>query len=227
MSNFTIKTLRALVFVAVAGLACIGAGFNYGPGPAGGGNGPGSSTPPPTADEVSGMLFMREEEKLARDSYLVLSDTWGLNVFANIALSEQQHMDAVKKLLVKFGLTDPVTDESDIGTFSDPVLQELYNDLFTMGQVSPMDGLKVGALIEETDIRDIGAWIGLSSNTDIIATYESLLCGSRNHLRAFVGQIELWGGTYLPSYIDEATFEAIVNSPTERTCGRNQRGGGH
>ncbi|MDP2030099.1 MAG: DUF2202 domain-containing protein [Thiobacillus sp.] len=45
------------------------------------------------------LLFMREEEKLARDVYLTLYETWGLAVFSNIASSEQSHMDALLKLL--------------------------------------------------------------------------------------------------------------------------------
>ena len=59
------------------------------------------------AEEEAGLLFMREEEKLARDVYLELFDEWGLRVFENIAESEQKHMDAVLYLLGKYGLEDP------------------------------------------------------------------------------------------------------------------------
>jgi len=48
-----------------------------------------------TPEEEAGLLFMREEEKLARDVPLVLFDKSGLRVFENIAQSEQRHMDAV------------------------------------------------------------------------------------------------------------------------------------
>ena len=60
------------------------------------------STPPSTnlSDiEVEGLLYMREEEKLARDVYLTLYDQWNINIFKNIAASEQTHTDAVKILL--------------------------------------------------------------------------------------------------------------------------------
>ncbi|MGI9258025.1 MAG: DUF2202 domain-containing protein, partial [Gammaproteobacteria bacterium] len=39
--------------------------------------------------EEAGILFMREEEKLARDVYLALGEQWGMNVFDNISSSEQ------------------------------------------------------------------------------------------------------------------------------------------
>jgi hypothetical protein len=45
--------------------------------------------------ETAHLVFMREEEKLARDTYITLNQTWGLRVFSNIASSEQTHMDTM------------------------------------------------------------------------------------------------------------------------------------
>ena len=42
-----------------------------------------------SADELKGLLFMREEEKLARDVYTALDAKWNINAFSNIASSEQ------------------------------------------------------------------------------------------------------------------------------------------
>lgn len=67
------------------------------------------------ASEVDSVLFMVEEEKLARDVYLTLYDKWGLITFSNIARSEQRHVDAVKYIIEKYGLEDPTIDE--IGVF--------------------------------------------------------------------------------------------------------------
>jgi hypothetical protein len=44
--------------------------------------------------EEQNILFMREEEKLARDVYLVMYDLWGADIFANISESEQRHIAA-------------------------------------------------------------------------------------------------------------------------------------
>ena len=40
-----------------------------------------------TREEIAGLQFMREEEKLAGDVYLNLFDAWVLTVFENIARS--------------------------------------------------------------------------------------------------------------------------------------------
>lgn len=54
---------------------------------------------PISEEEKEGLIEMREEEKLARDVYLTLYNKWKLQIFKNIAESEQTHMDAVKYLL--------------------------------------------------------------------------------------------------------------------------------
>ncbi len=179
----------------------------------------GPSLPALSDDEVAGILFMREEEKLARDSYLVLFERWGIPVFDNIAQSERRHMDAMKNLVVNYGLEDPVKDESVIGGYQNHELQELFDSLMEKGELSATDGLEVGALIEETDILDIHHEMELADHEDIIATYESLVCGSRNHLRAFVGQLELNGVIYQPGFLEPEDFLAIVETPVERDCG--------
>jgi len=46
-----------------------------------------------------------------------------------------------------------------------------------------MEALYVGALIEEVDMQDIQEAIDSIGNEDMVRTYESLLKGSRNHLR--------------------------------------------
>ena len=135
-----------------------------------------------TAVEEAGLLFMREEEKLARDVYLVLFDKWGLRVFENIAASEQRHMDAVLYLLGKYGLDDPALDP---GLFQDSDLQDLYDELVAKGEKSLVDAIEVGVLIEVTDIEDIKNLLGQTDKTDIIRVYTNLLEGSYSHLEAF------------------------------------------
>ena len=44
-----------------------------------------------TDEEIAGLKLMREEEKLARDVYMVLYEQWNLPIFSNIANSEQAH----------------------------------------------------------------------------------------------------------------------------------------
>lgn len=137
-----------------------------------------------TDDETYWMTFMREEEELARDVYLVLGAKWNLPVFTNIARSEQTHMDSVQPLLDRYGVDDPAEGRSP-GEFENPDLQALYDDLVEQGSVSPEEVLKVGVLIEEIDIDDLNSAIATTEKNDILNVYTNLLQGSQSHLEAF------------------------------------------
>ena len=41
-----------------------------------------------TSDEIDGLVFMVEEEKLARDVYLTLYEPWDLRIFQNIHIKQ-------------------------------------------------------------------------------------------------------------------------------------------
>jgi len=172
-------------------------------------------TEPLNADELASLQLMREEEKLARDVYTTLYAKWNVTVFTNISSSEQQHTDAVLTLLNKYGLTDPVVSNV-VGVFSDPELQNLYNQLVAQGNLSVLDAYKVGATIEDLDIFDLEEALSKSDNQDIKYTFDLLTMGSRNHMRSFYGQIVGLGGTYSAQFITQAELEAIVTSPREK-----------
>ena len=181
-----------------------------------------------SAEEIEGILYMREEEKLARDVYLTLYEQWGLSIFQNIANSEQTHMDAIKTLIDRYGLDDPAAG-NDVGEFTNPTLRSLYADLVATGSQSLADALRVGAAIEEIDILDLEKHVAQTDARDIQRVYESLTRGSRNHLRSFVATLEQQTGeTYEPQYLDQEAYDDIVSAPLESGgYGRGgSRGGG-
>ncbi|HND93478.1 MAG TPA: DUF2202 domain-containing protein, partial [Anaerolineales bacterium] len=138
-----------------------------------------------SAEEAAALLFMREEEKLARDVYNQMYALWGQPVFQNIAASEQTHTDEIKLLLDRYGLADPALDP---GQFTDPNLQALYNQLIAQGSVSVTEALNVGALVEQTDIADLQNRLAQTDNADIQLVYTNLMNASYNHLAAFTGE---------------------------------------
>lgn len=141
-----------------------------------------------TADEVTWLTYMREEEKMARDVYLTMYDKYKARIFKNIATSEQRHMDAVKTLLDKYSVADPAAGKG-IGEFTNPKIQALYDALILQGSVSKVEAFKAGVLIEETDIEDLNQAIATARHDDIINVYNNLLLGSYNHLDAFESQL--------------------------------------
>jgi rhodanese-related sulfurtransferase len=176
-----------------------------------------------SSDETAGLVYMREEEKLAHDVYLTLGAKWNVPIFTNISSSEQTHTDAVKALLVHYGITDPVTDMT-IGVFTNPSLQKLYSDLVTTGEKSLNSALTVGVTIEDLDIHDLETRIAQTNTADIKSVYENLMKGSRNHMRSFYGQLTSRGDSYQAQYITATEFAEIVGSAKE--TGGNESGMG-
>jgi hypothetical protein len=163
-----------------------------------------------TEHQTEGILFMREEEKLARDVYLTLYEIHPLRPFLNISKSEQAHMDAIKYLIDTFELVDPVGD-NPVGVFQNEELQLLYSDLIERGGASREEALKVGALIEEVDIMDLQGQLDQSGlNEELVRVYTNLCRASEQHLRVFVGVLKIYDVEYEPVQLSQEEFDRIL-----------------
>jgi hypothetical protein len=167
--------------------------------------------------EESDLKFSREEEKLARDVYLFSYEKYGNVIFKNIAQSEQQHMDQVLMLLNYYQIKDPASSLN--GKFSDQDLQKLYDELTAKSNISIIDALEVGAIIEDLDINDLKLLATRTDKIDLLSVYENLLCGSRNHLRSYINQLDLNNKEYSPGYISTEEFNDIISLSNEK-CGK-------
>ncbi len=164
--------------------------------------------------ERNALVFMREEEKLARDVYATMQQRWNVPVFANISKAEQQHMNAILCLLQKYSIADPV-GENGPGIFQNNTLQSLYTALVQQGNANLEAAYRVGAKIEDLDIKDLMEVTPQMDNADIQAVFGTLTKGSRNHLRAFSMHIRNLGGAYTPEYISAALYNEIIQSAHE------------
>ncbi|MCP5454843.1 MAG: DUF2202 domain-containing protein [Thermotogae bacterium] len=158
--------------------------------------------------EEESLVFLREEEKLAHDVYIYLYNLWGVKIFKNISDSEQTHTDSVLELLKKYNIEDPVK-ENEIGVFQNEILQEAYNTLTEKGSLSVIEAFKVGAYIEELDIKDIRDLYEKVDNADIELVFSNLEKGSVNHINSFLNQLIKYGETYEPQILSVSELNAI------------------
>lgn len=144
-----------------------------------------STSTPMTETQKDKLFFIYQEEKVARDVYITLGEMYpNENTFASIQLSEQRHIDSARGLCTKYGVNISGVDEGSVGNFVLPVLQELYDSCVAQGTESHLDALKVGELIEVTDIKDLeDSMVGMP--TDVVNVFSNLKEGSLNHLDAF------------------------------------------
>lgn len=163
--------------------------------------------------DKTALLFMLEEEKLARDTYMYLDDLWSINQFANIKNSEQTHMNAIEDLLIQNNIEYTILS---LGEFENQALQDFYNQFVIDGAVNQANALQIGATIEDLDIVDLQDYMNATTNTSLINVFISLQCGSRNHLRSFVLGIENEGNTYTPQFLSEYDYNVIISDSNEQ-----------
>ncbi len=167
-------------------------------------------------EEIDMLLYMREEEKLARDVYIAMYELYNIPIFKNISKSEQHHMNQVLCLLDYYEIPDPAS--ADTGVFTNPELQELYTALIEQGSVSLTDALTVGATIEDKDIFDLDQDMAATVNPAILLTFSRLSCASGNHIRSFSAWLESRDVIYVPQYISQEQYDGIISQP-HQFCG--------
>jgi hypothetical protein len=183
------------------------------------------------AAEETHLIFMREEEKLARDVYLTLGKEYkDLKVFSRIDDAEQKHTDTMADMLLLYGIEDPSTSDK-IGVFSGEDYGWYFTEKYNYLVAKAEDGLKalyVGALIEELDMHDIkecpvviqetyelgelDCGLAHTNESQLTRAYESLLDGSGSHLRAYVKAIEqiIGEGNYIAQYLPQDVVDDIL-----------------
>ncbi|MBT8120346.1 MAG: DUF2202 domain-containing protein [Gammaproteobacteria bacterium] len=181
------------------------------------------------------LMFMREEEKLARDVYQTLGSMYPDSaIFGNIDDSEQKHTTAVKAMIEKYGYEDPNTNDN-VGAYTGEgfgwYFTEKYNQLVERASISELEALYVGAFIEELDMMDINQCPQVIVETDngingvnqcgkvytdkadIQRLYSSLLDGSDSHLEGYVANIEniIGEGNYQAQVLSQELVDAILD----------------
>ncbi len=164
------------------------------------------------------LLYILEEEKLARDVYTNLYEKWEIKQFGKIKESEQTHIEKVQELLEANKIPYQLLPQ---GTFKNQELQKLYNDLISKGSISEIEALKVGATIEDVDIFDLRRLKKETDNQDIISVYNFLECASKNHMRAFNRGLNMRDADYKPQFISLLDFQKIINTEHEQCGFRN------
>lgn len=168
-----------------------------------------------TEVEEEMLLYVREEEKMARDVYNFIADRFKKPIFKNIAKSEQDHMDKVLCLLIHYNLEDPAQGP---GVFTNSHIQDMYDELVTLGSGPITDALTAGAIIEDYDIYDINHWMTETTNENIRNVFGNIVCGSGNHLIEFDELLKSFGVEYDTEYISTEEYLAILTLG-HQTCG--------
>jgi len=172
----------------------------------------------PVTSELSDTLknslaYMGNEERLAYDIYMnlynynIINNNLEIKQFYNIATrAETQHIAIVRDIITRYAITSNDVDVNETtvednnlsssvpqeelpsGVYDIDSIQMLYNNLYDLGIQGQEESLKVGCMVEVTDINDLDGYLQTaedSNATDIVAGFEVLRDGSYNHYWAF------------------------------------------
>ncbi len=172
-----------------------------------------------SSEQKQTISYMYQEEKMARDLYVAFYKKWQFKVFDNISRSEQNHMDEIKELLVKYDMSIP---SNRTGEFENTELKKMYNELLEIGEKTSEEALKVAIKLEEHDIKDLEKALE-NATPDLKYVYTNLIEGSKKHLIAFKRNLDRENGNY-------GNGQGNGNGRRNGGYGRNnngRRGGGY
>lgn len=155
------------------------------------------------------LIHVSQQEKLARDFYSSLSETWRLDVFHTTSGSEDIHADALRTLLARYKLPDPAYGLGR-GEFNRVDLTERYQDLIARGRFSAVEALKAAASVEELEIEDITERLPHVQSTELSNVLESVVSSDKHHLRSLVVALRRLGHTYSPTRLPREQFDLIL-----------------
>ena len=162
-----------------------------------------------TQELKDSLAHMGNEERLAYDVYTNLYNYYKdlgteIKQFTNIATkSESKHISIVQDLVKRYDLNvsdftnvdETIVSDNNMsasnmpsGVYDISAIQDLYDDLLALGKSSQESALKVGCMVEVTDINDLDTYVTQAEDanaTDIKAAFENLRNGSYNHYWAF------------------------------------------
>jgi len=178
------KKLYTLLLSSILITSCMGSGKNYN-----------TKNGVSTNNTIkSSLQYMYEEERLAKELYLSIYNKQPVRQLYRIATnSETRHIDAVKSLARKYGVSTP---KQRVGQYSIAHIQSLYNSLYEKGIRSQKDALEVGCIVEVTDVEDLNKYIYQAQKagaSDVVQTFEFLRRGSYNHYWAFDRGLKMLG----------------------------------
>lgn len=160
-----------------------------------------------TVRDVDDLNYLYDEERLAHDIYIELADKWELSIFENIAKSEKRHFEYLLVIYEKYGIPVPKTFD---GFYNYPELNIMYDRFFEGGTMTLESSLTLAANFEEYDIADLERYLKHTQNVDLILVYNSLLEGSKNHLRAIHRNLKKHGFDYEPIFLERRHFRQIM-----------------
>lgn len=136
-----------------------------------------------TASQRTELVAMAQDEKVTQDLYAQFYQTYHLRVFGNIAAAETNHLQAVRTLMARYGITDPTVGQP-AGHFSTDAAQATYDRLLAQGKTSEQAALNVARGLEQGAIARYSTALNGLTAQDARQVVQHLQAAETRHLAA-------------------------------------------
>ncbi len=175
-----------------------------------------------TEEEKSSVQSMMEYEKMVRDVYAIMYEKWQTQAFENLGKKASAAMAAIKLLLDRYNLENPVKDATKVGDFKNVTLQKMLNAMVSKGDKSLKDALEACAEAEEMNMAKIENALKTCDSADLKLVYETLLNETIQMLKSIVYTLSIEGVTYKPKYLPIGNFDKLMGIEQSGTSGNEK-----
>jgi len=135
-----------------------------------------------SSQELKGLIFMAEKQKLHRDIYSAIANKTVNPLFNELSLSEAKNMDLITATIEDFGQVSPVSKKG-VGDFIQAEVQDVYDEFINSVNDNVIDQLSFALRMEERAVADIQDLLEQGEGSeDIRQLYTELLTDSYSHL---------------------------------------------
>ena len=143
-----------------------------------------------SSQEIDGMLYLVENEKLLCDYFTVMYEKHKLPLFNQLAMNEQRHLNIISVKIDRYDLENPA-DQKPAGQFVNPQLQASYDQLIEIGNTGVYSALIAAVQKVERDVVDIPAIIStFEGNDDVVHVISGILLESQDNLDALKAELK-------------------------------------
>lgn len=157
-----------------------------------------------TGQELEGLLYMAEKQKLQRDVYAGMYERTYSPIFNELYLADRNNFELVSGIIESYGQKNPVLNKG-VGDFKRVEIQAIYDEFNSTTFSNQIELLNFAVKMEHGTATEIRAFMSeVNGNEDISQLYTELLSGLYDQLDVLNSELkELSEGNTHISVIDE------------------------
>ena len=136
-----------------------------------------------TASQRAELVALAQNEKLAQDLYAQFYQAYHLRLFSNLGTAEASHLQALRTLMARYGITDPTAGQA-AGHFSTPAAQAAYGRMLAQGKTSQQAAFTVVRNLERGAIARCATALNGVTAPDARQVVQHMRAAETRHLAA-------------------------------------------